>query len=374
MVVPAELLQVNYAADTRRFLADFFARITLVTFRRLVFESIQQEVVLVLAEKRAGHSHGIRTIELETADELKKYDHTKSVRGELKPLDHNTEKWTRYFLSKKEIELLREVKMLTGVQKVGDFMDVDVGLVTGQNDFFVLNESDVRSRRLEKDVQPIVARSAQLEGIQFTLKDWTRCATSDQPVFLFSPVPGRDRSISESSNKYIAFGEEAGMNSGYKCRIRKEWFHVPSQWIPDAFMLRQVHSHPKLIVNAAKAMSTDTVHRVRFTNGLRPRLAASAFINSLTFAFSEVSGRSYGGGVLTFEPSEVEGLPLPTLAIENLDFKKVDALLRGGRIEEALEINDRTLLREGLSLPRRDISSLRNIWDVLRNRRTSRRF
>lgn len=51
MVIPAELLQVKYAEQTRAFLAKHFGAITTVTFRRLVFDGIQQEVVLVLAEK-----------------------------------------------------------------------------------------------------------------------------------------------------------------------------------------------------------------------------------------------------------------------------------------------------------------------------------
>jgi adenine-specific DNA-methyltransferase len=373
MVIPAELLQVNYAAEARRFLSDYFDRITLITFKKLVFEDIQQEVVLVLAEKRAGHSHGIRTIELDAADALPKYSHAKSIRAELKPLDHNTEKWTQYFLDRKEIELLRSIGKDATIGRVNDYMDVDVGLVTGQNDFFVITNSDVSARRLENDVSRIVARSSHLEGLEFTDEDWSRLADSDRPMFLFTPKTVNLQKVSNSSRHYIDFGETKGMHLGYKCRIRKEWFQVPSQWIPDGFMLRQVHSHPKLIVNRARAMSTDTVHRVRFTNGLKPKLAACAFINSLTFAFAEVRGRSYGGGVLTFEPSEIEGLPLPLRAAENLDFRKIDSLLRAGRVREALEINDRTLLREGHALTRADIESLRNIWDSLRNRRTSRR-
>ena len=48
MVIPAELFQVNYAAEARKFLAEYFERLTLVTFQKLVFEEIQQEVILLL--------------------------------------------------------------------------------------------------------------------------------------------------------------------------------------------------------------------------------------------------------------------------------------------------------------------------------------
>ena len=49
--------------ETRRFLATFFQRVSVVLFRNLVFDGIQQEVVLVLAEKAAPES-GIRVVEV----------------------------------------------------------------------------------------------------------------------------------------------------------------------------------------------------------------------------------------------------------------------------------------------------------------------
>ena len=53
MVIPAELFQVNYAGETREFLARYFDRLTLITFQKLVFEEIQQEVILLLGEKKS---------------------------------------------------------------------------------------------------------------------------------------------------------------------------------------------------------------------------------------------------------------------------------------------------------------------------------
>src|SRR5947207_973290 len=61
MVIPAELFQVNYAAETRQFLSDFYDQITIVTFKKLVFPDIQQEVVLLLCEKNNHQCRGIRT-------------------------------------------------------------------------------------------------------------------------------------------------------------------------------------------------------------------------------------------------------------------------------------------------------------------------
>ncbi len=55
LVLPAELLTVNYAAEVRRFLMERFARVDLVLFAERVFPEVQEEVVLLLAE---GYDEG----------------------------------------------------------------------------------------------------------------------------------------------------------------------------------------------------------------------------------------------------------------------------------------------------------------------------
>ena len=83
----------------------------------------------------------------------------------------------------------------------------------------------------------------------------------------------------------LRWEKSKGYHQGYKCRIRKRWYVVPSVWVPDAFMLRQVHAYPKLVLNTAQAVCTDTIHRVRFLNGANGETVIAAYLNSLTFAF-----------------------------------------------------------------------------------------
>ena len=50
-VLPAEILQVSFALQLRQFLAKFYNKINIISFEKLVFPDIQQEVVLLLCEK-----------------------------------------------------------------------------------------------------------------------------------------------------------------------------------------------------------------------------------------------------------------------------------------------------------------------------------
>jgi adenine-specific DNA-methyltransferase len=192
-------------------------------------------------------------------------------------------------------------------------------------------------------------------------------------AFLFMPPDDPLEQLPQPARNYILAGEVKGVHKGYKCRIREKWYIAPSVWIPDAFLLRQVHAYPKLILNDAQATCTDTIHRVRFKNGVGGKLVTAAFLNSLTFAFAEVTGRSYGGGVLTFEPSEAESLPLPLIGAEQLDLNHLCALLRDDDIDGVLDITDRTLLIEGLGLGAEQVRRLRGIWGKLRDRRINRK-
>lgn len=373
MVIPAELFQVNYAGETRKFLTDHFSRINIVTFKKLVFPKIQQEVILLLAEKNGGGATTISTIEVDDVNKLSSLDLDNDPSIEAKEMMHTRDKWTYYFLSRDDIEFLQTIKENYAYDLTGSHIDVDVGVVTGQNKFFILKQTDLKKHGLKRNVLKIITRSPHLKGISFDDGDWDNNDREDYPMYLFMP-PNRDYSkLRKGIQKYIDLGEKEKYHTGYKCRIRKIWYIVPSVWTPDAFMLRQVHHFPKLILNKVDATCTDTIHRVRFLSDIAPQQITAGFLNSLTFAFSELIGRSYGGGVLTFEPSECEKLPLPTIGMERLNFDRVSRLLRAGDIDGVLDITDRILLVEGMGMTKREAQRLRDIWKCLRDRRINRK-
>jgi len=373
MVIPAELLQVNYAAELRYFISEYYDQVTLITFKKLVFDRIQQEIVLLLGERNSGGQTGIRTIELNEAADLLAFKHTEFSGQPLKPMDHSTEKWTQYFLDPSEIALLRELRANRKLTRAGDVLEVDVGVVTGLNDFFVLTGQQIDARSLAPYVRPIVSRSGHLQGMIFTEADWQANAANQLPAFLLDPPNAALEDLPGSIKDYVISGEEKEFHQGYKCRIRKRWYIVPSVWTPDAFMLRQMHGFPKIILNETPATCTDTIHRVKFRSGVIGKQIAMAFLNSLTFAFAEVTGRSYGGGVLELEPREAEKLPLPLVGAKRLNIDQLNHLLLAGHIAEVLEITDQVLLVEGLGLSRGDARRLRGMWQKLRDRRINRK-
>lgn len=373
MVIPAELLQVKYAAEARLFLSKFFNSITLLTFKRLVFEGVQQEVVLLLGDKKSGNK-GIDLIELNSIDDLKGYKEKVKKTEHFKPIDHSNDKWIQYFLSKEEILLLRKLAENPKLTKLGKLADVDVGVVTGNNDFFVINENIVNEYDLRSYIVSLVGRTEQLNGgVIFRNKDWKESEQKGNGNYLLNYQDPLLNEINEGLQKYLETGLSLGVNKGYKCRIRKIWYSVPSVWIPDAFLFRQIHKYPKLVLNSANVVSTDTIHRVKIYDKNNKDILIGSFINSLTFAFSEIYGRSYGGGVLELEPNEAEEIFIPFFPDAKIDLVLLDTMLRAKRIADALDYTDELLLNYKLGLGNSTITSLRNIWSKLSNRRVNRK-
>ena len=373
MVVPAELFQVSYAGQIRKFLSEYFSKINIITFSKLVFSGIQQEVVLLLAEKNTEGNCGIRTFEIEDLKSFKKFSEEKLNRTITKPIDHDNEKWIKYFLDNHEIQLLRKIRDNKNLICLGDYLNVDVGVVTGLNDFFVIDEISLEKYKLLPHVRKIVTRSMQLKGIKYTDNDFQQNNKEGFKTFLFYPFDEVGDKLPREVLKYIKYGESKDFHKGYKCRIRKIWYKVPSIHNADIFCLRQIHQYPKLINNFSSSTCTDTIHRARIKNNIDKSKLCGAFINSLTFAFSEVTGRSYGGGVMTFEPSEIEKLLIPKKQFwDQIDPEWIDTEIRKGNVDSVLNHHDEILLSE-LRLNKKDIQTFRKIWIKLKNRRINRK-
>jgi adenine-specific DNA methylase len=148
-VLPAEILQVSYAQPLREFLGQFYNKINIVSFEKLVFPDIQQEVVLLLCEKNNSKTHLIEHLELRDAEELQKLDVSK-LKSPKKKIDFKSNKWTFYFLDQKEIDFLERLQSNKTIPKLGEYAKVEVGITTGSNPFFHSTSFDCTILQLGK--------------------------------------------------------------------------------------------------------------------------------------------------------------------------------------------------------------------------------
>lgn len=371
-VLPAEILQVWYAQQLREFLSHFYSKITIISFKKLVFPDIQQEVVLLLCEKTGGQEHLIEHIELKNASELETIDIT-LVKTPNKKVDFKANKWTYYFLEQKEIDFLMKIKNNKKIPKLGDLAKVEVGITTGGNEFFTVTKETLEQYNLKKFAYPMVWRSVQVSWAIFNQKDWntnqTNSARSNLLIF-----PKKQKLVNEKwALKYLKFWEEKGINNWYKCWIREEWQIIPSLRVSDALFIRRNNIFPKLLINSVNAYTTDTMHRVSVKDNCEIKSLVASYYNSLSLAFAEISWRSHWWWVLELMPSEAEEIVLPYHSDNKALLEQIDKSLRKKTdIKELLKITNEIILKKHYWFTDKDIILIENIRQKLLNRRLNR--
>ena len=373
-VIPAEILQVGYAEDLRLFLSSQLARITLITFEQLVFPEIEQEVVVFIGEK-GGIEKGIRIIEMTGLDCFKTLN---LGNNGYQKLQHAREKWTKYFISTNETALIQRLREDKRFTRFKNFGIINVGITTGNNDYFSVTSEVEKLYSLDSVTLPLIGRSSHAHGIYFTFDDWRANSASGKKAMLVNFPDVSFDEYPQQHKEYIYLGERDEQNKGYKCGIRNRWYIVPSVWVPDAFFLRRNNLYPKFVINRCNAVSTDTMHRMKFNCGVDAENILLSYYNSVSFAFTEICGRSYGGGVLEILPSEMGNILIPI--IQEIDtslrdelLSKVDEIIRNGDdIEIALDLVDEKLLVRTLGIEAELCLQCRNIWKKLQGRRLKR--
>ncbi|MDL2311466.1 class I SAM-dependent methyltransferase [Bacteroidales bacterium OttesenSCG-928-B11] len=371
-VIPAELLQVSYAQQLREFLGHFYNKINIISFEKLVFPDIQQEVVLLLCEKNDSNSHLIEHLELRNASDLAKLDVNK-LKSPTKKIDFKSKKWTYYFLEQEEIDFLEKIASDKNISTIGKYADVEVGITTGANNYFTVPYSIVQFYQLEEFAKPMVGRSVQVNSIVFTQKDWQKNVQSEAKANLLVFPPKEQLNGRLGVKSYLEYGESVGINKGYKTGIRDDWFVIPSIKLSEALFIRRNNLFPRLILNEAGAYTTDTMHRVFIKEQTNKYAFIASFYNSLSLAFSEIVGRSYGGGVLELMPSEAEKILLPYCAENEELLSVIDGMMRKKKnIDEILKITNDEILKHGYGFSDKEIKFADSIWKKLSARRLNR--
>jgi adenine-specific DNA-methyltransferase len=141
LVLPAELLTVNYAAPVRRFLLDRFGSVRLVMFEKRVFPDVLEEVVLLLAEG-AGGAKNFEVYQARDVTDLDRIDPGEWTN--YSPEGGN--KWTPALLSASAAVVYENLIASGYFEPLLSWGETFLGAVTGNNAFFCLTKA--KSRRI----------------------------------------------------------------------------------------------------------------------------------------------------------------------------------------------------------------------------------
>ena len=375
LVLPGELLTVNYAAQVRRFLLRRFARVRLILFDTRVFPGVLEDVVLLLAEGQGG-APCFELYQAGSPDALPTPD--APAWTEHRPEDG--QKWTPALIAADAFSLYRHIAAGPGFAPMLEWGETWLGAVTGNNAWFSLGRDEAARLGVAKeDLRPISPPgSRHLRGLVFDRRAWEGLAADGAGCFLFDPRDDSDAAV----RRRIDTGRQRRVHTAYKCRVRSPWWRVPLGAVPDLLLTYMNQDRPRLLTNDARVHILNSVYGVTLRAGLRRlgrELLPLAFLNSLSLLGAEMVGRSYGGGLLKLEPKEADILPVPSPAL----LRAAAPLLRAARpaVEEALLAGDVVgavaqvdciLLTGRLGLADAEVAALRMARDLLSQRRRAR--
>ena len=367
MIIPSEILHVLYAQGVREYLIENCERILLIDPEDIWFEGTLQGAMLLMAEKKeSGISCAELGINRTTGQSFTESDPRRFFEdADYLPSSFFSHKWTYALLTKKEAEAFNRVKASESVFSFKEIADVDVGIVTGANKYFLVPDSVIASFGLSDVAHPMFGRSEHCRGIIYDEEQHKRNALSGYPtnfIYFESERAGL------AHQDYLALGEAQGIPHRYKCRVRKPWYKVPSVYSSRVNMLKRSNGMPRLILNEMGAYTTDTAYRITPNAGISADSLVYCFINSLTALSAELEGRFYGGGVLELVPSEIERL-LVIYVDRKWDIRALDSDIKLKSKEALLEQQDRALLSYVPDVSTEDLAILHSALIRLQERR-----
>lgn len=377
LVLPAELLSVNYAAPIRSFLFAHFRSLEIVLFESQVFPEAEADVVLLLADGfNSGPTDHAFIRQATDAESLVSLDS-----GSKWSPEDPAGKWTGAGLIPPEA-----TTPMRNLRSSGAFVDLEVwgdttlGIVTGNNRFFALSprrakELALRPKELLKLSPP---GSTHLRGLELTQSMLDQLGKDGKQTWLFYPG---DR-LSPAAEAYVEAGRIAGVNEAYKCRVRKTWFKVPIVQPADLLLTCMNADTPRLTTNNAGVHHLNSIHGVYLrpdVQKLGRELLPLASLNSITLLHAEMVGRAYGGGILKLEPREADlwSMPSPDLlqshavALRGI-YSEVAVLLSKGRLLEAVKVVDGILFSDQQIVDTDALDHVRASREVLAARRITR--
>lgn len=316
-LIPSEFMDVNYGRALKTYL---LREVTLLQIHRCDPNDVQFDDALVssavvfLRKVKPPENHHVQ---FSYGGTLQKPAITKAVSAQALA---GARKWTRF--PKHDAEVQHDG------YRLGDLFTIKRGLVTGANDFFIVDEEKARSLKLPRHcLRPVLPSPRYIKENEIK-SDVAGVPLLGKRLFLID-CNRREQDIAREEPTLWAYLETgvATIAKRCVCHSRHPWYtqerRPPAPIVCSNFGRADHGQRPfRFLLNHSLATATNTLLMLypkpilgkRFTRGaeeLRPLWRALNAIDRETLL---ASGRVYGGGVYKLEPRELANVPADAIA------------------------------------------------------------
>ncbi|MBQ6955507.1 MAG: Eco57I restriction-modification methylase domain-containing protein [Bacteroidales bacterium] len=311
-LIPSEFMDVNYGKALKQYLLE---NVDLIRIHRFQADDLQFSDALVsscVVVFRKAEPNRETEIVFSLGGSLCKPTRSKHIkRDEI----HAAQKWTGLFDDEFQEETCTDI--------LGNYFTVKRGIVTGGNDFFIVDQSTIDKYGIDKlFLRPILPSPRYISGnvveeVKGGMPD------TEQQCFLFSC--NLQENILKKSYpgtwEYICHGISQGVPKGYVCSRRTPWYSCEDR-LPASIVVPYMGRSGtgnrmfRFILNKSKALTTN-VYLLLYPKPQYEKLLSDQDVllqvwkalNTIPPDRIARGGRFYGGGLRKMEPNELMSIP-----------------------------------------------------------------
>lgn len=376
-VLPSSFLYSDYAKQVRELLSNRFKRCLLINLHERLFisDGTEEISVITLCEGLVDSNPipDVQIVSISNTSEIEKVIKSWERKKDIGRVNNQTANRLSNAEARKLFEQLYNTEF---TKSLGDLFDVQIGIVSGANSFFILDSEAWKKHGLPDRVASYVltkfrfAKGMILEpedvetirqiGGNCLLVDTTKVSITDGKLHEYLETFPKDKIETMST---FTRRKRSGL-----------WHRFNDNRIPVAFFPYMQNKGTWIVINKAKINATNSIHRLYLRENVTEKdlkLASISILSTFSQLSAEIEGRTYGAGVLKHEPSEAIKIRLlmPEVDTQKIDntIQTLDKLFRQNLDQQARKLADEFLLeylsndvKHSYSYFEKELSSLRS--------------
>ncbi len=316
-VLPWSYLRSHYGAQLQSILRQHFSKILVFAIEENLFlsEGTKERSVVLLSE---GYS-----ADPTNTDETVQYcaniqDFRRRLLSVINDGDATLDSTAVAYCTRSKAESkLQRSNLTPHLRSLGELGTIDIGVVTGDMQTFMLTKSAARDLKLRKSaLQTCLIRSRHVPGLVLRECDINSLDAQAVPTRLLTLPPNKPLSP-EVKNFLQSRWPPHSVLENATFRKRNIWYAIPRQPPPDGIISYFTNSGPRLIINHCHSAATNSMFcywlNDQFNDDEKQTVLASITLSMLSGigrSYSELYANRFGNGAIKLGVGALNRMPV----------------------------------------------------------------